>query len=183
MAPAHSETIRDSFIMRLAFMRHAGAILLSIAAADACAAMEALAGNDWTAVTDDRLDSMRGGFEIDSSLTVSFGIQRAVYVDGNLVTAASVTVPDLARITTAQADALRTSAGAVSLVQNGVGNAYDTGAMPAAAVATVIQNSLNNQEIRSLTVIDATVNTLGALKALNFATSMRDALNVAAGGK
>jgi hypothetical protein len=42
---------------------------------------------------------------------------------------------------------------------------------------------LNNQEIRSRTVIDATVNTLGALKALNFASSMRDALNVAAGAK
>jgi hypothetical protein len=126
---------------------------------------------------------MRGGFEIDSGLTVSFGIQRAVYVDGNLVATASVTVPDLARITTAQADALRTSAGTLSLVQNGGGNAFDAGATPAAAVATVIQNSLNNQEIRSLTVIDATVNTLGALKALNFAASMRDALNGAAGGK
>jgi hypothetical protein len=164
-------------------MRHAGAIFLVVAASGACAATEELTGNDWTAVGDDRLDSMRGGFEIDSGLTVSFGIQRAVYVDGNLVTATSVAIPDLARITAAQADALRTSAGAVSLVQNGAGNAFNSGAMPAAAVATVIQNSLNNQEIRSLTVIDATVNTLGALKALNFASSMRDALNVAAGAK
>ena len=169
--------------MRLAFMRLAGAVLLSIVAACACAATEEPGINDWTAVADDRLDGMRGGFEIDSGLKVSFGIQRAVYVDGNLVAAASVTVPDLARITTVQADALRTSAGALSLVQNGGGNAFDAGAMPAAAVATVIQNSLNNQEIRSLTVVDATVNTLGALKALNFAASMREALNGAAGGK
>jgi len=45
----------------------------------------------------------------------------------------------------------------------------------------VSQNSLGNQNIRNLTVIDATANCLGLLKNLNFQSGPRDALHVAAG--
>src|SRR5215469_11853300 len=56
-------------------------------------------------VSNERLDAVRGGFDL-GGLEVSLGIERAVYVDGNLVTYANVNVPDLAHITSQQAMAL-----------------------------------------------------------------------------
>jgi hypothetical protein len=51
-------------------------------------------------------------------------------------------------------------------------------ALPAAAL--IIQNSLDNQAIRSQLVIDASVNTLAGFKSLNFSSSVLDALANAA---
>ena len=44
---------------------------------------------------------------------------------------------------------------------------------------TVIQNSLNDQLINNQTSINATVNTAGMLRALNFGTSLNNALSTA----
>jgi hypothetical protein len=137
----------------------------------------------WRAVEDRRLAELRGGFDFANGLKISVGIQRAVYIDGNLVTTTSVSVPDLGRPTAAQAHALSASAGTISLVQNGPGNTFDPGPISPTTIATVVQNTLNNQSIKSLTVIDATSNSLGLLKTMNFQSAMRDALNTAAGGK
>jgi hypothetical protein len=47
--------------------------------------------------------------------------------------------------------------------------------------ATVVQNSLNNQDIRTLTQINAGVNSLGILHAINTQGALRDALIGAVG--
>jgi hypothetical protein len=140
----------------------------------------------WQAVTDDHLSDLRGGFDVGNGLKISVGIQRAVYIDGNLVTTTSLTLPDLANIakpTAAQARALSASAGTVSLVQNGPGNTFDPGPISSSTVATVVQNTLDNRHIQSMTVIDATANSLGLLKAMNFQSGLRDALSTSVGGK
>jgi hypothetical protein len=137
----------------------------------------------WQAVDDERLAELRGGFDFDNGLKISVGIQRAVYIDGNLVTTTSVSIPDLGRPTAAQAHALGIATGTINLVQNGPGNTFDPGPISPTTIATVVQNTLNNQSIKSLTVIDATSNSLGLLKTMNFQSAMRDALNTAAGGK
>ncbi|MGA4047964.1 hypothetical protein ACI2VF_15285 [Ralstonia nicotianae] len=133
----------------------------------------------WTAVSEDRLDDMRGGFDIPSvdNLRISFGIDRAVYVNGALTTSVSVNIPDVARMTADQARQLAAVANTVSLVQNGPNNAFSPDAVVGAtAAATVIQNTLNNQTLQSLTTINAAVNSLPQFRQLNLGNLLQNAL-------
>lgn len=59
----------------------------------------------WKPVAAERLDDMRGGFDA-GGLQISFGIDRAVIVNGALVAATSVSIPDVAKITVDQANRL-----------------------------------------------------------------------------
>ncbi|MDQ0143508.1 flagellin [Cupriavidus necator] len=241
------------------------------------AARGSMAG--WKPVAHDRLDDMRGGFEMPG-LQVSFGIERAVYINGDLVVATSINIPDVSRIpadqaarlaatlgpaiaagthaavtnalagnpATAGAVAARDAGGAnpntnantnanagtagaaasarggtasvaargstpgnagaspagtgsagaagspglpttvastatgqvvtnglLNVIQNGPGNAASVGALAGTPV-TVIQNTLNNQSIRSLMTIDASVNTLQAFRSQLANTALNNAL-------
>lgn len=127
-----------------------------------------------TALSEQRLDTMRGGFDTSQGLKVSFGISRAVYVNGNLVTQTSFNIPDVGAMTAQQAQAMLASGGASTLVQNGRGNAVQPGALPPGAMA--IQNTLNNQQIQALTSINTSVNSLASYKVANLISSINAAL-------
>ena len=129
---------------------------------------------DKLAVSDERLDKMRGGFDLSSGLKVSFGVSRMVVVNGNLVTTTSFNIPDLANLSAQQAQQLA-SVNAGSLIQNGPGNIVQSGAMPALSGA-VIQNTLNNQNIQALTTINTTVNSLSMFKNFNVGSTLGGAL-------
>lgn len=159
----------------------------------------------WMAASNRMLDSMRGGFDLGDGLLVSFGITRSVSINGNLIVTTSFNIPDLSRITPAQAALVNQQAGSFNLVQNGPGNTVQPSGTTVAAssvspgpltlntsapqsgtggvtvggatvtsapingasLGTFIQNTLNNQQIQSQTVINASTNSLGAYKALN----------------
>lgn len=127
-----------------------------------------------TALSEQRLDTLRGGFDTSQGLKVSFGISRAVYVNGNLVTQTSFNIPDVGAMTAQQAQAMLASGGASTLVQNGRGNAVQPGALPPGAMA--IQNTLNNQQIQALTSINTSVNSLASYKVANLISSINAAL-------
>src|SRR5205085_7014084 len=55
------------------------------------------------ALDESRLDRMRGGFVTDTGLQISFGIERAVYINGSLVTTTSLNVSDLGKVAGGQA--------------------------------------------------------------------------------
>jgi hypothetical protein len=114
-------------------------------------------------VPNERLDTVRGGFDLGGGLEASLGIVRAVYINGNLVTYNSVNIPDLAHVTTQQAMALASALSTVD-VQNGPGNTFDPSSLGNTTAATVIQNTLNNQTIRNMTTLNVTVNTLNAFR-------------------
>jgi len=84
------------------------------------------------------LASIRGGFDLGDGLEVSFGIQRAVYVDGNLVTYLNVSIPDIAHITAQQATSLAEALGTID-VQVGSGNTF-TPSTTQGGAASVAQN-------------------------------------------
>jgi len=135
-------------------------------------------GAEWVAVAPERLDRMRGGFDMPSGLALSFGIERVVYVNGDLVATASVHIPDINRMTAAQAQSLADMQQGL-LVQVGDGNTFN----PSSAInGVVIQNSLDAQDIRALTTLDVGVESLGMFQQLNANASLQDALNAAAGG-
>jgi hypothetical protein len=114
-------------------------------------------------VPNERLDTVRGGFDLGGGLEASLGIERAVYIDGNLVTYTSVNIPDIAHITTQQAMTLASALSTVN-VQSGPGNTFDPSSLGNTTAATVIQNTLNNQTIRNLTTLNVAVNTLDAFR-------------------
>lgn len=134
-------------------------------------------GPEWVAVAPQRLDRLRGGFELPSGLALSFGIERVVYVNGDLVATASVHIPDITRMTAMQAQGLAEIKQEM-LVQVGAGNTFN----PSTSInGVVIQNSLDDQAIRSLTTLNVGVGSLGMFQQLNANAMLQDALNTAAG--
>jgi len=123
---------------------------------------DAIAG--WTPVGEDTLDTTRGGFDVGNGLVASFGIDRAVYVNGNLVTSTSFNVPDIGHMTTQQAQAMQTALSTVQVTQIGPNNTFDPAALGPNTGATVIQNTLDNQHIQSITTINTSVNSLNAFR-------------------
>ena len=132
---------------------------------------------EWVAMAPQKLDRMRGGIELPSGMLLSFGIQRAVYVNGNLVATTSINVPDIANITTDQAQQLAGLQNTM-LIQIGEGNTF----VPNGVGGLVIQNSLNDQDIRALTTLNVGTSTLGLFQDLNANAALQDALINTPGG-
>ena len=135
----------------------------------------------WMTVSNKRLDKMRGGFDLGLGMMVSFGISRATYINQELVTSMTLQLGDLSKLTASQAQQLGQQINLQpQIVQNGSGNVVDSGAITL-PLGTYVQNSLNNQVLRTQTVIDITTNGLGVLKNANFQTMMQEALTNALG--
>jgi hypothetical protein len=137
----------------------------------------------WITVSDRTLDEMRGGFDLGTGLMVSFGISRAVYINGQLITSTTFQVGDLASLTPTQAATLSQQISTqtqAQVVQNGPGNTVEVnvGTVP---LATYIQNTVNNQTIRSQTIIDATSNGMGMIKGMNLQATINEAVANAIG--
>jgi len=108
---------------------------------------------------------------------VSFGITRAVFINGQLVTSTSFQVGDVTKLTSAQAEAFRQQVPAqAQVVQNGTGNTVDASSV-AVPLSTYVQNTLNNQTIRNQTVIQATSSGLSVMKGLNLQSTLNDSIN------
>ena len=129
----------------------------------------------WTPVSQDTLDDARGGYDLGNGLMASFGIDRAVYVNGNLVTSTSFNVPDIAHMTPAQATAMQSALNTVTVTQIGPNNTFDPSSIGQNAGATVIQNTLNGQHIQSITTINTSVNSLNVFRQANFQDALQQA--------
>jgi hypothetical protein len=136
----------------------------------------------WHAVSDRALERQRGGFDLGGGLLVSFGITRAVYVNGDLVTQTTLDFGRIKNLTPAQATQLAQQMAALNLVQVGPNNRVDPQVL-ANGTGTIIQNTLNNQRILNQTVIDARSNGMGMMKNLNLHDTLSEALSRAAAGR
>lgn len=141
-----------------------------------CLGLPARADTVWQAVADRTLDSLRGGFDAGGGLLVHFGITRALYVNGDLVTQTTLDFGRIGDLTPAQATQLGRQMAALNLVQIGPGNHVEPQAT-GGAFGIVIQNTLDNQHIANQTVIDARSNALGLVKALNLQSTLDEALS------
>ena len=135
----------------------------------------------WLTVSNKRLDKMRGGFDLGLGMMVSFGISRATYVNQELVTSLTLQLGNLSKLTAQQAQNLSQQINMQpQVIQNGSGNVVDSGALNL-PLGTYVQNTLNNQVLRTQTVIDITTNGLSMLKNSNFQTTVQDAITNALG--
>lgn len=158
----------------------------------------------WQAVSDRALDRQRGGFSFGGGLEVSFGITRSVFINGQLITETVLNITRMTDITPAWASRLREELQSLTLVQNGPGNTFVSDTAPApgpsgttaatngnaaattsstlgAVGGTVIQNTLNNQQILHQTIISASSNSLGMLRLASLHSSLSEAIRQSVG--
>ena len=157
-------------------------LALALSAGPVCARPpQPVPGADWVAVGDAVLDAARGGFPLDTGLLLSLGIDREISINGEVVSRTSLQLGDLRGLSAEQARQTSEALSAVKLVQNGHDNIVVDAMSAQTLGGTVIQNSLNDQLIRSHTVIHSSVNSVTLLKTLNFHGSLGDAIARAAG--
>lgn len=125
------------------------------------------------------LDDYRGGFITDAGLAVTLGLERIVTINGNVAEHSQLELGDLGRLTSGQVKLSADAASQLRLIQNG-GGRFDVQMGNGVLGGTVIQNSLNNQLISNQTIINASVNARGLLQAMNFQSSLQNALTTAA---
>src|SRR5690606_230620 len=101
-----------------------------------------------TPLDDATLDGQRGGFAAPGGLQMSFGIERAVFVNGVLESTTHLRLSDLGQVVASLPPGAR-----FAVVQNGPGNAIAT-ALPGDALGTLVQNSLNDQTLQVVSIID-----------------------------
>ena len=122
-----------------------------------------------TPVSEEVLDSMRGGFQHHpDGPMMSFGIERSVFLNDKLINSTVLNIPDLSRLADKAGDAF-------TLVQHGAGNSVPHNLSSLPPLTTVIQNSLDNQAIQSHTVINATVSALTWARALDLGNALSQA--------
>ncbi|MEG0881882.1 MAG: hypothetical protein RSF79_13395 [Janthinobacterium sp.] len=137
----------------------------------------------WTAVSEETLEQARGGFDMPGGLSLSLGIERLVSINGSVVSSVAFTIADVAHLSVEEASLARTAVASMNIVQNGAGNVFAPGPMAQTMAGTVIQNSLNDQVLRTQTIVNGSVNSLGLLKLANFQDTLQNALGTVAGPK
>lgn len=146
--------------------------------------------------SDAELESMRGGFEISAGgipLQLAFSIEQLTYINDQLVAVTRLQLSDLTvtrSVTAAQGTLPAQIAGqnpalqnlpansalSVNLIQNGPGNTFDIPVSSLPNLATVIQNTLDNQMIRTQTIINASLASASLARAQAIAQSVNQML-------
>lgn len=124
-----------------------------------------------------RLAELRGGFR-QGPLLISFGIERAVSIGGQLMTTTRLNVVGAAPGAGGWPALLAgPAAGGVALVRDGVArpDVLPRG-LSASALGTVVQNAMQGQRIQAVTTIDATLQVLPTLRSLQLQSTLRDAI-------
>lgn len=127
------------------------------------------------------LDAARGGFEVAGGLSLSLGIERVVSVNGEIMARTNIAIPDLAAMTAEQARLTQDALGAARMIQIG-GNNVAAADLNLPNGATLLQNTLSGQDIRTATTISSTVNSMSLIKDINFQSTIRDAVVRSPGG-
>ena len=151
---------------------------------------------DFRVATDDELGEMRGGFELNAGgLNLSFSLEKVTFINGTLVATTHLTIPSLNSLGNAQTLAdnitqqaivasLQNAAGSsynpITAVQNGPNNTFtlpDGINLSNTTLTTIVQNTLDNQVISTMTILNATLNSLSLVRALAISSSLNQALN------
>ena len=135
----------------------------------------ARAETDWLGdleiVSAEGLDAMRGGYKTGTDLMFSFGIEKAVYVNGVLEATSSL---NLLQPGGEGSQVLQVPA--FNLIQKGGGNFSAFTSPEHGFQGTIIQNSLDRQRIQTFTKISVGLNVLGAFRENNLSAIMNQQL-------
>lgn len=132
------------------------------------------------ALGDASLDEVRGGFDVPGSdLKYTFGIERAVFINGELMARTVLRLQDLGTVA-GRGVAVQELTGAngaatLDVIQNGPGNHFTAQVGPD-MVGTVIQNTLDNQKIQHVTTINASINSLQVMRAMSVQSAVQSGI-------
>ncbi|HEY5801656.1 MAG TPA: hypothetical protein VIT92_15650 [Burkholderiaceae bacterium] len=138
----------------------------------------AQAGEKHATVDDRALDDVRGGFDFGNGLIMSLGVERLVSINGSVISSQSFNIADVTKLSQEQAKGAFDAINGLTLIQNGAGNHFSANDVPNTFAGTVIQNTLSNQDLKTQTIINTSVNSAELLKGMNFQTNLRDALAI-----
>ncbi len=110
-------------------------------------------------VTDQELDLLRGGFTSTGGLEISFGVEQAVLVDGVLQVATNFNASSLQSILPQQVN----NFSSVTMTSDAIRT----------QVNTVIQNTLDQRVIDSITLINASVKSIDISRQINLLQSLQ----------
>lgn len=128
--------------------------------------------------SNEELDQMRGTFGINtgnSQVLLSLGFQQVTFINGILAAMTTLNPPQIS------SDApipLQQNSIPTQIIQNGPGNIYIPPSSLPANVTTLIQNSLSNQLIQNMTIINATVASSQLLRSMTISATMHQALSL-----
>ncbi len=131
---------------------------------------------DCKVASDEALENMRGGFSISaggSQILLSLGFQQVTFINGVLAAMTTLNLPQLNSVVPIPVQQNYIPS---QIIQNGPGNTYIPPTPLPSNVMTVIQNSLNNQIISHMTIINATIASKQLLDAMNMASTLRQAM-------
>ena len=118
--------------------------------------------NEVDSLDDADLEAIRGGFETRSGMQISFGIEQVTAINGVLQTRMAFSVPNV----TEHPAGITQEGWTSQLIQNGAGNTFALNAADRipSQVLNVVQNTLDQQVIQHLTVIDLSVTGLNLFR-------------------
>lgn len=128
--------------------------------------------NEFDKLDDTALEGQRGGFVTESGFNVSVGLERITAINGQVIHAVKLDLGDLSTLTARglSAAGLNLNPAATAIIQNGPGNTVTSDVLQNlsnGAVATVVQNSLDNQQLQNITVINTTVTGMQTFRNMN----------------
>ncbi|KAF0219265.1 MAG: hypothetical protein FD174_2351 [Geobacteraceae bacterium] len=128
------------------------------------------------AATDQELAAMRGGYVAGDGLEITFGIERAVFVNGMLQAVNTLNIPKLGS-GPGQALPDQLLDNMLIVRQNGAGNSISPALnSQQSGLFTLIQNSLDHAVIKNVTQINASVNVLNTFRDMNMRSLMNQQL-------
>lgn len=131
---------------------------------------------DCRVATANELDEMRGGFEFNHGwLKMSFGLERLAFINGALVARTTLNLPSMGahgNPAITQSDPIVVSG--PTIVQNGPNNFTPPAGLNQ---AMIIQNTLDNTQIGSTTIIDVTMNSMALVRGMAVTSSLNRMLH------
>jgi hypothetical protein len=121
------------------------------------------------------LDEMRGGVQLANGMNIAIGLTRSASINGIEQYSSSLQLDDFrAGMGAATLDGI-----GLNVVQNGTGNFVAPGVLDglSAGFGTIIQNSLDNQEISTLSTFDIAISDVGsAIRDIAASQALSDSL-------
>lgn len=126
----------------------------------------------------DELDSLRGGYAMPGGPVMSFGIEQAVYVDGQLVSRQNLNITDIGKAV--QEAALQShAAGAGPIPGTRIGDPQTAGVTSVVRTllptTVTVQNSVDGRLIQTMTTLNVAAPSLSAFRASQLSRSIDQA--------
>ena len=127
-------------------------------------------------VGDDLLDSVRGGFDLGNGFNISFGIERAVYINGTLVTNTGFYLNDISSLQSPMQLQSVVGKGVIESHSFAINDNASIAALTKLSEPLIIQNAVSGQSLKAVTTITAIVPSLLGLRSINLGETLQNAL-------